>query len=90
MQKIEFYKIDETKIRINSDTEILKEIKDYFTFKAPNYKFHPKFKARLWDGNISLFDTRTGTLPIGLFKRLKDFAIESKYDLQFIQSKHLS
>lgn len=87
MQKIEFYKIDETKIRINSDTEILKEVKDYFTFKAPNYKFHPKFKARLWDGNISLFDTRTGTLPIGLFKRLKDFAIESKYDLQFIQNK---
>lgn len=42
------------------------EFSDYFTFYAPGYKFHPKFKANMWDGKIRLFNSRRKTLYKGL------------------------
>ena len=52
MIKIE--KISEVYIRIYSDEATEQEIAEHFTFDVPGAKFSPKFKARLWDGKISL------------------------------------
>ncbi len=88
--KIEVVKINEVYIKVYSDINIETEIKDYFTFKSPGYQFHPKYKARLWDGNISLYDIRTKQLPIGLYPRLVDFCNESKIDIVFRECERFS
>lgn len=87
MQTIEYIKVDEAHLKVFSSPEVEQEIKDFFTFKAPGYEFHPKFRARLWDGNISLYDLRTKILSIGLYKRLVQFAAESGYTLSFSPSE---
>lgn len=87
---IDFYKIDEAHIKVFSTPDIEQEIKDFFTFKAPGYAFHPKFKARMWDGNISLYDLRTKTLAIGLYKRLKEYADENNITLTFKSNEKYS
>jgi superfamily II DNA or RNA helicase len=84
---IEYIKISESFIRVFSDTMIEQEIRDFFTFKVPGYQFSPKYKARLWDGNISLYDSRTRKLPIGLLRQLETFAKESAYELSFRPSE---
>ena len=88
--KIEIVKVNEVYIKVYSDINIETEIKDYFTFKSPGYQFHPKYKARLWDGNISLYDIRTKQLPIGLYPRLVDFCNESKIDIVFRECERFS
>jgi superfamily II DNA or RNA helicase len=66
-------KLNEAYIRVTSDYSTEQNIKEFFTFKAPNYQFHPKYKAKIWDGNISLYDIRRKVLPGGLYSKLLDF-----------------
>lgn len=87
---IDFYKIDEAHIKVFSTPEIEQEIKEYFTFKAPGYAFHPRFRARMWDGNVSLYDLRTKTLAIGLYKRLCEFATDNNITLTFRSNEKYS
>lgn len=59
------------------------ELKEYFTRFAPNFYFHPAFKAKRWDGKISFF-LQGGLLPIGLlnhvFKFCERFGYETELD----------
>lgn len=52
------------------DREYLKEVKEYFTEFTEGHEYSPKFQAGIWDGTISLFDSRSRALPFGL---LTDF-----------------
>ncbi len=83
MSIVTISKVNEVYIKVYSDYAIENEIKDFFTFKAPGYQFSPKYKARLWDGNISLYDIKKKTLPIGLYKYLKSYCDENKIDITF-------
>lgn len=87
---IEFIKVDEAHIKVFSTPDIEQGIKDFFTYKAPGYQFHPKYKARLWNGDVSLYDLKTKTLAIGLFKRLSEFASESDIELKFVPNERYS
>ena len=75
-------KYNESHIRVFAERDIQVEIKEFFTFKAPGYRWSPKFKAKLWDGNISLYNMQTNKLPTGLFELLKVFA--SKIDEELV------
>lgn len=56
------------------------DIQDLFTFKAPGYQFHPKFKSRMWDGNIRLFNLNTRQIYRGLVPKIEDFCRANNYD----------
>jgi superfamily II DNA or RNA helicase len=72
---------NETHMRVLiDDFGIEQEVKDFFTFFAPGYKFHPKVKAKIWDGKISLFDTRKKTLYKGLVGILVKFCRDRCYE----------
>jgi superfamily II DNA or RNA helicase len=62
------------------DFGIEQEIKSFFTFFAPGYKFTPKFKAKIWDGKIYLFDSRRKTLYKGLLNILIKFCKDRDYE----------
>ena len=64
-----------------SDKGIEREISDYFTFYAENYKFMPAFRSGRWDGRIRLYNARTNQLYVGLIEQIKEFCKQRKYEL---------
>lgn len=57
---------------------IMRNLYNFFSIYAPNYKFMPKYKAGLWDGKI-YFMTKAGAFPLGL----------SRYVYRFVQQDGL-
>lgn len=76
---IEIFKKDESFLKIKCNRGISQEISDYFSFYVPGYKFHPKVKAKIWDGIIRIYSTYTNELPHGLLKRLIAFCKKREY-----------
>jgi len=70
-------------MKIEAEPGIIMELADAFQWKAPNYQFHPKYKARVWDGNISLVNRYTGIMLAGLAKRVKKFCDSRNYGFSF-------
>jgi len=81
MENIVANKLNEVYFVLNCDIGICMELKSYFSCFVPNYKFHPKFKARIWNGKISFFDSINRTLPIGLLNNLEVFCEKYEYNL---------
>ena len=75
-------KINETFLQLSCEKYIAYELNEYFSFKIPNAQFHPKVKARMWDGKIRLFNIQTGQLYIGLLPYLKEWAEKHSYKIQ--------
>ena len=75
--------IDRVHIKILSEASTIMELADAFTWKADGYKFNPKYKARLWDGNISLINRMSGTCYAGLAQRIKKFCDARGYSFSF-------
>jgi len=75
--------INHTWCQVVADRGILAELADALTWKAENYRFHPKYKSRMWDGNISLVNRGTGLVYCGLSQRVKKFCDQRKYSFTF-------
>ena len=71
--------IDASQVYISAEECIQRELWDYFSFFAPNYRFIPKYKNGFWDGKIRLFNQARCTLPTGLIGRLLKFASDHDY-----------
>jgi len=63
-------------------------LKDYLSCFIPNHRFHPKVKAKIWDGKISQFDLATSRLPIGLLPDFHKFCKEFHYQYEFKFNKN--
>jgi len=74
-------KINEAFLKVMGDFSTEQDLKTYFTYKAPGYRYHPKFKSGLWNGDVSLYNQRTKLLPTGLLNRLATFCKESGVEL---------
>ena len=75
--------VDSVHVRVRADPSILYELAERFTFKAENYKFHPAYKTRRWDGNISLVNRLTGLVYAGLAHQIKKFCDSNEYTFTF-------
>lgn len=67
------------------DTEevsILRDISEFFTYLAPNYKHHPKYRQGKWDGKIREFKYKEKLLPKGLLLRLVKFLKSKKEEFR--------
>jgi superfamily II DNA or RNA helicase len=87
---INIYKKNESTVKIVcSDYSIYEELSRYFTLFAPNYLFHPSYKARdmngnrKWDGKLRFFNVNTSELAIGLIGEVKEFAKKGDYTVKF-------
>ncbi len=74
--------MNEAFVRIDTDRGTLQEISERFSFKAANYQFMPKYKAKIWDGNIRLLNFKNNLLPSGLVEDLMYFMREQDYDFE--------
>jgi len=60
-----------------------KELSNYMTTFAKNYKFHPKFKQGIWSGKISFYDHALQIFPIGLLSVFIKFCEDFQYEYSF-------
>ena len=79
---IRIHKVDEATCTVECSDRITEEMKDYFTCYAPNYRFHPKYKARQWDGKLR-FISYDKQIPIGLCEKIEEFAAKGKYNFKY-------
>lgn len=82
MTLIKVEKLDEAYIRLFSDKGTEQELSDFFKFKVPGYKFMPKYKAKLWSGDLMLYNLQTKKLYAGLIEYVKEFASRNDYELE--------
>lgn len=82
MIDVEVIKIDDVHCAVHCEMGVGMEIMEYFTFKAPGYRFHPKFKAGMWNGDIKLYSPYKKVLPVGLVHRLEKFCKQWEYSLK--------
>lgn len=76
--------------KLNEVTAILKcsdsqamEMYNYFAEYAPNYIWHPRYKAGFWDGKLRFFNKQTKQLPFGLLPNLARFCAKFQYSIEF-------
>ena len=71
------YACDETYIAVDSDQRgVLQSLSDFLTFEIPNANFHPKVKAKMWDGKIRLVCSQTQRVYKGLLHYVVEFCKE--------------
>ncbi|UTS52013.1 DNA helicase [Synechococcus phage BUCT-ZZ01] len=75
-------KKNESFLQLGGDMSIIMELHEHFQFEAPNAKWHPKVRARMWDGRIRLLNLQTKTLPIGLFDKLMKYCTDQGYPVK--------
>jgi superfamily II DNA or RNA helicase len=81
---IEISKINEVYIKVSStDKGIEEELKEYFTFQVPGYKFMPAFKRGTWDGKLRLYNPRNKSIYHGLFQEIVKFAEDREYNISY-------
>ena len=68
-------------MKVTADPSIRQEISEYFSFKPEGWQFHPKVKARVWDGLIRLYQPMRPTLYVGLLPKLREFCEARDYHL---------
>lgn len=83
MADIHLRYINAVHMKVVAEPSIIMELSDTLTFFAPNYQFHPKYKARYWDGKIRLLNNMTAVVYAGLAKRIKRFADDNGYTMSF-------
>lgn len=89
MEILRIHKLNEVFFQIECDDAGIKmELREHFSFFAQNYKFHPDYKARRWDGRLYLYDIRFSRLHIGLFWDFFHFCDERGYRIEFVESRH--
>lgn len=75
-------KINEVHMKVTADPSVRQEIMNYFSFRPEGYQFSPKFKARVWDGYVRLYQPLRPTLYVGLLNYLKKFCDDREYELE--------
>ena len=61
------------------------ELREYFAFFVPGYKFMPAFKRRVWDGRVKLYNTVTKQMNVGLYTHLRRFCADRFYQMEILE-----
>lgn len=82
MNDIAITKVNESYLIVKACEDMLSELWSRYSAYKAGYQFNPKFRNRIWDGKIHLFNIRSGVLPIGFlpdllgYCKLKGYAYE--------------
>ena len=82
MIEITIAKVNESFLEVKANPDILSELWSRYSAYKAGYQFHPKFKNRIWDGKIHLFNIRSGILPIGFLADLLGYAKLKGYEYE--------
>lgn len=77
---------NESYVKIYCSEDIFKELNERYTFRADKYRFHPKYKAGVWDGFIKMFKYRERLAPKGLVPDIIDYLRDAGYTYELDDS----
>lgn len=83
MSDVHLEYVNDAYVRVRADRSILMELGETLTYYKENYKFDPKYKARMWDGKIRLLNGLTSMLYAGLAQRVQKFCAANDYTFSF-------
>ena len=83
METIHLQHVNYVHCKVIAEPGILMELSDHFTFYAENYRFHPRYKARVWDGKIRLINKLTALVYAGLARHIKKFCDDRGYKFSY-------
>lgn len=79
--------INHSYMAISSNPAQEQELRDYFSFFVPGYRYMPAFKRKVWDGKIKLYNMVTKQMNVGLYHHLRKFCADRFYPLQIIENE---
>jgi ATP-dependent helicase YprA (DUF1998 family) len=82
MTDIVINRINDVFVKVQCDPDIAHELNNHFSFEAPGARFHPKYRAKVWDGKIRLYHLLTQTIYVGLTDYVKHFAEVNQYSVE--------
>jgi len=88
METIRVRKLNHSTIHLMCDRSVSTELREFFSFFVPGYRFMPAYRNRIWDGKIRLFNQTTGEIPAGLFPQILAFAESREYELDIDDSEY--
>lgn len=74
-------------LKVHTNPSIDMELSEHFTYMHPNAKFHPRFKSKVWNGKIGLYNRKTKLIYAGLKDDIVKFCRDRDYDI-FAQKEH--
>ena len=84
MYSVKIVHFNDVFVKILTEKSIERELYDHFSFMADGFKFHPKFRAKIWDGRIHLYSLRNKTIYRGLVSEIIQFCEERGYDVDYL------
>ncbi len=88
METIRVRKLNHSTIHLECDRGVATELREFFSFYVPGYRFMPAYRNRVWDGKIRLFNQTTGQIPAGLFPQILSFAESREYELEVEETEY--
>lgn len=76
-------KFNDVYVTVDCDASVAMELKDYFTFKVPGYKFMPAYRNKVWSGDIHLFNPMSRRIYSGLIPYISKFCESRNYNVVF-------
>ena len=90
MTDIVVHHLDDVYVKIECEAGLAFEMSDHFTFMVPGAQHMPKFKDKVWDGKIRLFNLMNKTIYRGLVPHIIKFAKERDYSIHLDHNLNLS
>lgn len=78
--------VNHSYMAIESNPAQEQELREFFSFYVPGYKFMPAYKRKVWDGKIKLYNQVTKQINVGLYHHLRKFCADRFYPLQIVDS----
>jgi len=88
METIRVRKLNHSTIHLACDRSVGEELKEFFSFYVPGYRFMPAYRNRIWDGKIRLYNQITGEILAGLFPQVLAFAESREYEVEIEDSEY--
>ena len=88
METIRVRKLNHSILKVDCDRGVGAELREFFSFYVPGYKFMPAYRNRLWDGKIRLYNQITGEISAGLFPQILSFAESREYEIDIEESEY--
>lgn len=82
MVDVRVFEENETYFRVECEFHVRKELRSDFSFYAKNFKFHPKYKAGLWDGKICLLK-QGKFIQKGLMQKFIDWVEHNRFSCEW-------
>ena len=88
METIRIRKLNHAILKVECDRGVGAELREFFSFYVPGYKFMPAYRNRMWDGKIRLYNQITGEIFAGLFPQIVSFAEGREYEVDIEETEY--